>query len=449
MRVVLAGCGVRESERAGLRGASRPWTCSCGPTRSPSWRSDSAWSRLRRPWAFASVPRPRRPPWPDGPSAPPTGWPPTAPPPWPKAAWPAPRRSPPGCRSSTAATRPAPTASSRSRAGPSAAGRSTTSWPRRAAIAAAGFPELTLLGQNVNSYGHDLPAEERFGAHRHRRVTPAGELDLRARPDLAELLRVDRRHPRRRRQARHLPPALHHLAPVGSLRPADRSHGTNAERLRAPAPAGPVGRRRDAPARMGRQYTVAHYRRAPGSPARGRPRPGRLHGRHRRLLRRDRGAVRGHAAAAAGRALRHGLRRGLLAATRHAGPAHGRRRSPGGEATAPQRAARGASRRSASSATRHGSVATWRSSSNGSRPASAARVAPTTSTTRGDALASASRAWRARRGRGASPWPDARATTSWSTSPVTPALVGRLVSVHVDYAGPFALRGRGRGGPGG
>src|SRR5574340_1465227 len=30
------------------------------------------------------------------------------------------------------------------------------------AIATAGRREITLLGQNVNSYGHDLPAEERF-----------------------------------------------------------------------------------------------------------------------------------------------------------------------------------------------------------------------------------------------------------------------------------------------
>ena len=30
------------------------------------------------------------------------------------------------------------------------------------ALAAQGYSEITLLGQNVNSYGHDLPAEQRF-----------------------------------------------------------------------------------------------------------------------------------------------------------------------------------------------------------------------------------------------------------------------------------------------
>ena len=58
------------------------------------------------------------------------GCPAPAPRPWGRAASPR-QHVTPGCRSSTAATRPAPTASCRSRAGPSGAGRSTTSSPRR------------------------------------------------------------------------------------------------------------------------------------------------------------------------------------------------------------------------------------------------------------------------------------------------------------------------------
>ena len=56
-------------------------------------------------------------------------------------------------------------------------------------IAEAGYAELTLLGQNVNSYGHDLPAEARF-AHIDTARTSGRRLDLRARPDLAQLLRA-------------------------------------------------------------------------------------------------------------------------------------------------------------------------------------------------------------------------------------------------------------------
>ena len=55
-------------------------------------------------------------------------------------------------------------------------------------VAAAGFAELTLLGQNVNSYGHDLAPEKRFG-HIDTERSSGRKLDLRARPDLAELLR--------------------------------------------------------------------------------------------------------------------------------------------------------------------------------------------------------------------------------------------------------------------
>jgi tRNA-2-methylthio-N6-dimethylallyladenosine synthase len=56
-------------------------------------------------------------------------------------------------------------------------------------IAEAGCREVTLLGQNVNSYGHDLPAEERF-AHIATERWAGRRLDLSSRPDLAELIRT-------------------------------------------------------------------------------------------------------------------------------------------------------------------------------------------------------------------------------------------------------------------
>ena len=125
------------------------------------------------------------------------------------------------------------------------------------ALAAAGYREVTLLGQNVNSYGHDLPPEARF-AHVDAERWAGRQLDLHGRPDLAELIRaIDGLRTSDGR------PAIGRLRFVTS-HPWDLSDRlidalaacpSVCEHLHLPVQSGDDTVLR----RMGRQYTIEHY----------------------------------------------------------------------------------------------------------------------------------------------------------------------------------------------
>jgi tRNA-2-methylthio-N6-dimethylallyladenosine synthase len=125
------------------------------------------------------------------------------------------------------------------------------------ALAAQGYREVTLLGQNVNSYGHDLPPEPRF-AHVDTDRWAGRRLDLHGRPDLAEVIRaIDGLRTADGR------PAIPRLRFVTS-HPWDLSDRLIAalsdcpsvcEHLHLPVQSGDDAVLR----RMGRQYTIEHY----------------------------------------------------------------------------------------------------------------------------------------------------------------------------------------------
>ncbi len=291
------------------------------------------------------------------------------------------------------------------------------------ALGAAGYREVTLLGQNVNSYGHDLAPEERF-AHVDAERWAGHRLDLAGRPDLAELIRaIDA-----------LRTADGHRA-IGRLRfvtshPWDLSDRLIAaladcasvcEHLHLPVQSGSDAVLR----RMGRQYTIEHYR---------------------ERLDRIREAVPGIAistdiivgfcgeteaqfeetlALLEHRPLRPGLRGGLLAAARDAGHEARRRRPARRQAPPAQRAARAPggdraraqpgvarSRGRASSSTRSTPPRSHEPRRVPKRPAG--EGSRLSGRTRGNKLVHLSG---------------------------DPALVGREVVVRIDHAGPYALRG--------
>jgi tRNA-2-methylthio-N6-dimethylallyladenosine synthase len=121
----------------------------------------------------------------------------------------------------------------------------------------AGVSEVTLLGQNVNSYGHDLPPEPRFAGV--EAVRPLGRrIDAAGRPDFAALLRaVDGL---RRGDGRPAIPRLRFVTShpwdlTDRLIEAMAECRSVCEHLHLPVQSGSDAVLR----RMGRQYTVEGY----------------------------------------------------------------------------------------------------------------------------------------------------------------------------------------------
>ena len=124
----------------------------------------------------------------------------------------------PGSRSRSAATTRARSASCRPCAGEEVSRRMGDIVHEVEALAADGVVEITLLGQNVNSYGRDLGA----GQYAPRVRRPAA---------------------RGRRGRRHRADPLHVAAPEGPAARDDRGDGRVRVGVRAPAPAAAVGQR--------------------------------------------------------------------------------------------------------------------------------------------------------------------------------------------------------------
>jgi len=125
------------------------------------------------------------------------------------------------------------------------------------ALGAQGYREVTLLGQNVNSYGHDLGPEPRFG-HVVTERTVGRHQDRTERPDLAELIRaVDGL--RAADGARAIPRlrfvTSHPWDLSDRLIEAMRDCPSVCEALHLPVQSGSDSMLR----RMGRQYTIEHY----------------------------------------------------------------------------------------------------------------------------------------------------------------------------------------------
>ncbi len=124
-------------------------------------------------------------------------------------------------------------------------------------LGAQGYREVTLLGQNVNSYGHDLPPDSRFASLAGERRL-GRRLDLAGRPDIAALLcAIDGL---RTADGRPAIPRLRFITShpwdlTDRLIAAMAECPSVCEHLHLPVQSGSDAVLR----RMGRQYTVASY----------------------------------------------------------------------------------------------------------------------------------------------------------------------------------------------
>ena len=147
-------------------------------------------------------------------------------------------------------------------------------------LAADGVIEVTLLGQNVNSYGRDLTTARRGGDASADDAFVAGpqwaaDEARRARALFADLLGAvgaGRGHP---------PGPLHQPPPQGPAARDHRRHGRRPRGVQPPAPAPAVGQRPHPRRHAPRLHRRALPREARGRPGR-HPRPGRHHRPHRR-----------------------------------------------------------------------------------------------------------------------------------------------------------------------
>ena len=264
-------------------------------------------------------------------------------------------------------------------------------------LAAAGVTEITLLGQNVNSYGRDLQLAARRG----------GDATARLRPLFADLLRATGAVEGIRR-VRFTSPHPKDMRPETFAAMAETP--AVCPQLHYPLQAGSDR----VLAAMHRGYTAERYLDRLGRSPPDRPRSRRVHGHHRRLPRRDRRRLRTHARGGGGGPLRRRLHVHLLAASRHRGSVDER----------PLRRSGGRRRALRPSAHRH-------------RTQCPRREPGADRADRGGRWSSA----RARRTRPSSP--PARPSTGWCTSrPPVSLRPGTYAAVEITGAAPHHLTGR-------